>query len=88
MVKGNYKKPINFVVNIPFINQYIGGSERTLFFCCRNQIVCIDDLERSGADLNIKDVFGLVSYLKEQRGCKVVLLLNDEELSDTNKGRF
>lgn len=87
-LKGNYKKPINFVVNIPFINQYIGGSERTLFFAVRNQIVCIDDLERSGADLNIKDVFGLVSYLKEQRGCKVVLLLNDEELSDTNKEDF
>ena len=46
----------------------------------RNQFVCIDDLERRGASLNVKDVLGLISFLKEQRQCKVVLLLNDQEL--------
>jgi len=48
----------------------------------RNQIVCIDDLERVGDGLSIKDVLGLVSFLKDQRKCKIVLLLNNEELQD------
>lgn len=42
-------------------------------------IICIDDLERLGKGLELKDVLGLVSLLKEQRNCKVVLLLNEGE---------
>jgi hypothetical protein len=46
------------------------------------QIICIDDLERKGAKLSNGDVLGFVSYLKEERKCKVVLLLNDVQLDD------
>lgn len=49
----------------------------------RNQIVCFDDLERKSKSLELSDVLGYASYLKEQKGCKVVLLLNDEQLGDT-----
>lgn len=54
----------------------------------RNQIVCIDDLERIGEGLTTKNVLGLVSYLKEQRRCKVVLLLNDKELKGEQSSEF
>ena len=52
-------------------------------------LICIDDLERKGSGLEIKDVLGLVSLLKEQKKCKVVLLLNDGEegLEDYSKYR-
>lgn len=53
---------------------------RAAFLSVRNQFVCIDDVERSGDSLRIRDVLGLASMLKEQRHCKVVLLLNDERL--------
>jgi Cdc6-like AAA superfamily ATPase len=46
----------------------------------RNQIVCFDDLERKGEGLRSADVLGYISQLKEERNCKVVLLLNDEQL--------
>jgi hypothetical protein len=52
---------------------------KSAFFMVRNQLVCIDDLERAGAGLTARDVLGLASYLKEERRCKVVLLLNDQE---------
>jgi hypothetical protein len=45
----------------------------------RNQLICLDDLERAGAGLGTREVLGLASLLKEERRCKVVLLLNDEE---------
>lgn len=52
------------------------------------QIVCIDDLERKGEKLSSSDVLGYISHLKEERGCKVVILLNDEALRGTDKAQF
>lgn len=52
----------------------------TLFV--REQLVCLDDLERAGNDLGTREVLGLASLLKEERKCKVVLLLNDAEHDD------
>lgn len=61
---------------------------RAAFLSVRKQIVCLDDLERAGASLQIRDVLGLVSMLKEQRNCKIVLLLNDEQLGEEGKEEF
>ena len=52
----------------------------------RNQIVCLDDLERAGTGLGTREVLGLASLLREERHCKVVLLLNEEEHDE--KGEF
>ena len=46
------------------------------------QIICIDDLERKGSELRTADVLGYISYMREERGCKVALLLNDQQLDD------
>ncbi|CAK1814530.1 hypothetical protein [Vibrio crassostreae] len=52
-------------------------------------VICFDDLERHSKGITIKDFMGLASYYKEQKGCKVVLLLNedvgDETFSDYQK---
>ncbi|MFN7902397.1 MAG: hypothetical protein ACK5O1_06190 [Holosporales bacterium] len=50
-------------------------------------IICIDDLERRGKNLELKDVMGLITQLKEEKNCKVVLILNDEQLT-TSKDDF
>ena len=52
---------------------------RAAFLTVRDQLICFDDLERAGDNLKIMDVLGLASMLREQRGCKVVLLLNKSE---------
>jgi len=61
---------------------------QSTFFMVRDQIVCIDDLERKGRDLDLRDVLGLASLLKEERNCKVVLLLNDEHLEGVDQDDF
>jgi hypothetical protein len=63
--------------------------ESIAFASIKEKIICIDDLERRGKNLDIKDILGLVSVLKEQKKCKVVLLLNDGEegLEDYTKYR-
>ncbi|MBA6262166.1 hypothetical protein [Colwellia sp. Bg11-12] len=48
------------------------------FLSLNKSIICFDDIERHSAGLNIKDFLGLVSFLKEQKDCKVVILLNED----------
>jgi hypothetical protein len=61
---------------------------RSAYMLVKNQLVCLDDLERAGEGLAQRDVLGLASALKEQRNCKVVLLLNDEEMAPEQKQEF
>jgi len=49
------------------------------FSSVRKTVICIDDLERRSPALELRDVLGLASLLKEERNCKVVFLLNDGE---------
>jgi hypothetical protein len=53
---------------------------RAAFLTVRGQLICFDDLERAGQGMAIRDILGLASMLREQRGCKVALLLNREQL--------
>ncbi len=48
----------------------------------RNQIVCADDFERRGKQLDGGNVLGLISFLREERGCKIALILNHEKLTE------
>jgi hypothetical protein len=68
--------------SIPYVGQYIARARPLFFSLIQNQIVCIDDLERRSKNLDLKEVLGLMSFLREQRGCKVVLLLNAEKLDE------
>ena len=52
---------------------------RAAFLTVRSQLICFDDLERAGKALEMRDILGLTSMLREQRQCKVVLLLNKEQ---------
>ncbi|OWV75984.1 hypothetical protein ATY77_05280 [Rhizobium sp. R634] len=51
-------------------------------FLTNRMIICLDDFERKGEKLRASDVMGLMTYLKEERSCKIVLLLNDSQLED------
>ena len=85
---GSWRKVTRLAQSVPIVRNVIGGDATALvsFMTIREQIVCIDDLERRGSKLDIRDVLGLISYLREQRACKVVLILNDEKLDpEANK---
>lgn len=53
-----------------------------------NVIVCFDDFERISDKLKLKDVLGLISELKEQKKCTVVLILNKDELKEDNLSKY
>lgn len=49
----------------------------------REMVVCLDDFERLSADrISHEELMGLISNLKEEAGCKIVIILNEEKLTD------
>ncbi|MDA0782722.1 MAG: hypothetical protein PQ612_09750 [Rickettsiales bacterium] len=56
------------------------------FLSVKKAIICFDDFERMRLDA--QDVLGLISELKEQKLCKIVLIFNDEGLSDDAKAKY
>ncbi|WAB88328.1 hypothetical protein OSE17_06555 [Pantoea agglomerans] len=73
--------------DMPFVKSAAPAVEAFSFMSVTDSLICIDDLERKGSGLDLKDVLGLVSLLKEKKKCKVVLLLNagTEETVDYEK---
>lgn len=51
-------------------------------------LVFIDDLERRGRGLHMRDVLGVIAQLRDQKHCKAVLILNDDGLDDADKEEF
>ena len=82
------RKWLSIFKNITFIRNFSHIIDGYLYLSVTKTIICIDDLERVGNGLAIKDVMGLVTQLKEQKDCKVVFLLNDKELDHEHYHRF
>lgn len=61
---------------------------KAAFLAIRGQLICFDDLERAGDGLDVRDILGLASMLKEQRGCKIVLLSNRQKMQRRHKKEF
>jgi Cdc6-like AAA superfamily ATPase len=70
---------------LPWVGQALTKARSLYFSLIQDQIVCIDDLDRCSNNLEVKDVLGLISFLREQRGCKVALILNAEKLGDNRE---
>lgn len=73
-------------IDIPYLkdsSQIAGIIENKIL---ENLIICIDDLERKEASLSASSVLGLISELKEEKRCKILLVYNDKSLdSETAK---
>ena len=83
------KRGWNLFSSLPKLKDFSQAINSISFLSVSHALVCLDDLERKGAGLPLRDVLGLVSYLKENKDCKVVLLLNDgeDDLEDFGKYR-
>ncbi len=80
LTKNLGKNTVSFLQEIPRIKNINTAIQSTSYINNKNLIICFDDFERKGESLNIKDILGLVSILKEQRDCKIVLILSDSNL--------
>ena len=67
-------------------NPWVGNLNKlyrtAAFSLVRDRLICFDDFERRGKDLDLEQVLGLITFLCEERRCSVVLILNDSTLTD------
>jgi GTPase SAR1 family protein len=49
-------------------------------FFNRNSLIVIDDLERHSATLPVRDILGVITQLKEERGCQIIIVMNEDAL--------
>jgi hypothetical protein len=82
------KQSFSFLQNLPQPGDYASELQALSFLSVRDRLICVDDLERMGQHLLMKDVLGLISDLRDQKGCKVVIILNDDALEGTDKAEF
>lgn len=83
------RQSVNLFKWVPIVKPLRPAIEALSFLSLNGTLICVDDMERKGSGLEIKDVLGLVSLLKEQKQCKIALLFNDgeEEMEDYEKYR-
>jgi hypothetical protein len=73
------RRAMNLIFSLKPLKGFSTAMESVAWLSVQKTLICVDDLERKGNNLCLKDTLGLISYLKENRGCKFVLLLNDNE---------
>lgn len=79
-----YMQAFKLLPLVPFLGRADALLNELSFSVVRNAVICIDDIERKGAGLSVADVFGLASFLKEERNCRVVLVANDKKFESTD----
>jgi hypothetical protein len=67
-------------VNVPYLGNLASILPSFEELLIKDYLVCFDDLERRNRSLDLEQFFGLVSVLKEQNNCRVVIVCNEEEL--------
>lgn len=75
------KKTLPLISSNASIDHYHSMLNSLAFLSLEKTIICIDDFERKGKSIEAQDVLGLITQLKEQKKCKIILILNDESLS-------
>lgn len=51
-------------------------------------VICLDDFERLSNKITVNELFGFIADLKENKQCKVVIILNEDKISQKNKDDF
>jgi len=78
-LKSKFKKSINSISKVSYVQDFAPAIDALSFLSISKTIICIDDLERKGAELSLRDILGWISLLKESKKCKVIILFNDKE---------
>ena len=82
------RKGFGLFGSLPMIKGFSAELRSLAFLSLTNTLVCLDDLERKGRGLEVRDILGLVSQLKEEKNCKTVIILNEQGLADSDQEQF
>lgn len=67
---------------LPGASEYDKVISKIAYAAINNYLICFDDLERKLESLTISEILGLASILKEEKNCRIVFILNEDELKE------
>lgn len=77
------KKVLSYLkTELPYGKSVVVGLEAIVSSLISETIIWFDDLERLGSGIRMEDFMGLVSELKEQSKCKIIIVYNGQQLGD------
>ena len=75
-------------LSVPHIAGLGGVARAALSSLVNDTLVCIDDFEREGKSVTVNEIMGVIAQLRDERKCKVVLILNEDSLNEQEKKEF
>ena len=76
----NWKKTTQIAKYFPILSQYVAGYER---FLIKKFLICFDDFERrKHEELSMEEILGFISFLKDERACRIVIIFDDTKLEE------
>lgn len=82
------RKSASLFSKLPVVKDFMSEVRSLAYLSVNNTLICIDDVERKGKDLDIREILGVVSQLKEEKSCKVILIMNQSGLDSENIFQF
>ncbi len=71
------------IEKFPHLQNYTGSLVSSIaFHDIRDALICFDDIDRASSSLNIVEIVGIANLLKEHHNCKIVFILNEDELNE------
>jgi hypothetical protein len=78
------------IAKLPILDKYLNNFSvsfrQVVSLSVRDTIICFDDLERKS--ISTRDLLGLVSLFREQQRCKIVIIMNEDELPEKESNEF
>jgi hypothetical protein len=83
---GKFVAPVLGILRqVPYAKAALGGAESLPPLLVRRFLICFDDFERKAPQLPLASLLGLVSVLKEEHDCRVVMILNEDQLTEDDR---
>lgn len=79
------RKHLDKVDEIQLTSKYLPDLKSIASLSVYDYLICLDDFERKGKNLSSREVMGLASFLKEEKNCTIVMILNEDVISDAEE---
>ena len=78
----NLTEAIPLIKNYVDVNKLIIGTGDNIFKFLPHEklLICFDDVERMSKDIDINDFLGIINELVENKGAKIILIVNEEKI--------
>ena len=76
-----FKNTYKVAASSKYANELTNLNKEWEYRSLNNYLICFDDIERRNPSLRMADILGIISDLTADKNCKVIIILNENQLS-------